>query len=59
VFVRLRSKASITPQIRAAIQACKDPAKMLSKCYGISEQSVLKWRHRNTVGDRSHMPHRL
>jgi hypothetical protein len=32
---------------------------MVSERYGISEQTVLKWRHRDSVEDRSHTPHRL
>ncbi len=32
---------------------------MVGERYGISEQTVLKWRHRDSVEDRSHTPHRL
>jgi len=32
---------------------------MVSERYGISEQTVLKWRHRDSVEDRSHTPHRF
>jgi hypothetical protein len=32
---------------------------MVGERYGISEQTVLKLRHRNSVEDRSHTPHRL
>jgi predicted transposase YbfD/YdcC len=59
MLVRLHSQATTTPKIRAAIQACEDPAWMLSERYRISEQSVLKWRHRDSVEDLSHTPHRL
>ena len=59
MLVRLHSQATTTPKIRAAIQACKDPAWMVSERFGISEQTVLKWRHRDSVEDRSHTPHRL
>jgi hypothetical protein len=59
MLVRLHSQATTTPKIRAAIQACNDPAWMVSERYGISEQTVLKWRHRDSVEDRSHTPHRL
>ena len=36
-----------------------DPAWKVGEHYGISEQTVLKWRHRDNVEDRSHTPHRL
>jgi hypothetical protein len=48
-----------TSKIRAAIQACGDPASRVSQRYGIFEQTVLKWRNRDNVQDRSHTPHRL
>jgi hypothetical protein len=44
MLVRLHSQATTTPKIRAANQACEDPAWMLSERYGISVQTVLKWR---------------
>jgi len=59
MLVRLHSQATTTPKIRAAIQASADPAWMVRERYGISEQTVLKWRHRDSVEDRSHTPHRL
>ena len=31
----------------------------MAERYGISEQSVWKWRGRDDVHDRSHTPHRL
>ena len=57
--VRLHSQAATTPKIKAAIQTCDDPTWMVSECYGISEKTVLKWSHRDSVEDRSHTPHRL
>ncbi len=59
MLVRLHSQATTTPKIRAAIQASIDPAWKVGERYGISEQTVLKWRHRDNVEDRSHTPHRL
>ena len=59
MLVRLRSQATTTPKVRAAIKASADPAWMVGERYGISEQTVLKWRHRDSVEDRSHTPHRL
>jgi hypothetical protein len=57
MLVRLHSQATTTSKIRAAIQACGDPAWRVSQRYGISEQTVLKWRHRDNVQVRSHTPH--
>ena len=59
MLVRLHSQAITTPKIRAAIQASIDPAWKVGERYGISERTVLKWRHRDNVEDRSHSPHRL
>jgi hypothetical protein len=46
-------------KIRAAIQASDEPAWLVAERYGISEQTVWKWRKRDSVQDRSHTPHRL
>ena len=46
MLVRLHSQATTTPKIRAAIKASADPAWMVGERYGISEQTVLKWRQR-------------
>jgi hypothetical protein len=35
MLVRLHRQATTTPKIRAAIQACDDPAWMVSDRYGI------------------------
>jgi len=31
----------------------------LAERFGTTEQTVYKWRHRDSVHDRSHTPHRL
>jgi len=48
-----------TPRARAEIQASTEPAWVLADRYGTTEQTVYKWRHRDSVSDRSHTPHRL
>ena len=53
------ARATTTPKVRAAIQASDAPASMLAERYGTTEQTVYKWRHRDSVHDRSHPPHRL
>ena len=52
MLVRLHSQATTTPKIRAAIKASIEPAWKVGERYGISEQTVLKWRHRDNVEDR-------
>ena len=59
VLISLHKQATTTPKIRAAIQASTDPAWMVAGRYGISEQTVWKWRKRDSVHDLSHMRHRL
>ncbi|MBI1384991.1 MAG: IS481 family transposase [Rhizobiales bacterium] len=57
--ITLTKRATTTAKIRAAIQASAEPARVLAERYGISEQTVWKWRKRDNVHDRSRMPHRL
>ncbi len=45
--------------MRAAIQASAEPARVLAERYGISGQTVWKWRKQDSVHDRSHTPHKL
>lgn len=52
-------QATTMPKIRAAIQASADAAWMVAERYGISEQTVCKWRKRDSVHDLSHTPHKL
>ena len=59
MLIFLHKQASTTPKVRAAIQASSEPAWLVAERYGISEQTVWKWRKRNDVQDRSHTPHRL
>ena len=59
MLVRLHSEATTTPKIRAEIQASNEAAWVLADRHGISEQTVYKWRHRDSVEDKSHTPHRL
>jgi transposase InsO family protein len=59
MLISLHKQATTTPRIRAAIQASDEPAWLVAERYGISEQTVWKWRKRDSVQDRSHTPHRL
>ncbi len=59
MLISLHKQATTAPKIRAAIQTSTEPAWKVAERYGISEQTVWKWRGRNSVEDRSHTPHRL
>lgn len=45
--------------MRAAIQASAEPASVLAERFGVTEQTIYKWRKRDSVEGRSHTPHRL
>jgi transposase InsO family protein len=59
MLIKLHSQATTTPKIGAAIQASDEPAWVLAERHGTTEQTVWKWRKRDSVEDRSHTPHRL
>ena len=59
MLIHLHKQATTTPKVRAAIQACDAPASVLAERFGTTEQTVYKWKHRDSVHDRSHTPHRL
>jgi len=59
MLIHLHKQATTTPKVRAAIQASNEPAWALADRFGTTEQTVYKWRHRSSVHDRSHTPHRL
>ena len=59
MLIHLHKQATTTPKVRAAIQASVEPASVLAERFGTTEQTVYKWKHRDTVHDRSHTPHRL
>jgi hypothetical protein len=59
MLISLHKQATTTPKVRAAIQQSDEPAWVLADRFGTTEQTIYKWRHRNSVQDRSHTPHRL
>ena len=59
MLIQLHSQATTTPKIRAKIQASDEPAWVLAARFGTTEQTVWKWRKRDSVQDRSHTAHRL
>ncbi len=58
MLISLHKQATTPPRIRAAIQASDEPAWVIAERYGISEQTVWKWRKRDSVHDRSHTAHK-
>ena len=59
MLIHLHSQATTTPKVRAEIQASGEPARVLAERYGTTEQTVCKWRKRDSIYDRSHTAHRL
>jgi transposase InsO family protein len=59
MLISLHKQATTTPKVRAAIQQSDEPAWVLADRFGTTEQTIYKWRHRESVQDRSHTPHRL
>jgi len=51
MLIQLHKQATTTPKIRTAIQASDEPAWIVAERYGISEQTVWKWRKRDSVQD--------
>lgn len=59
MLISLHKQATTTPKIRALIQASGEPAWIVAERFGISEQTVWKWRKRESLYDRSPTAHRL
>nr|WP_263289651.1 transposase [Tateyamaria pelophila] len=52
MLIKLHSQATTTPKIRAKIQASDEPAWVLAERFGTTEQTVWKWRKRDSVHPR-------
>src|SRR6218665_3793016 len=59
MLIALHKNARTTPAVRAEIAASSQTASVLAQRYGITEQTVYKWKKREAFGDRSHTAHRL
>ena len=59
MLIHLHKQATTTPRVRAAIQASDEPGPVLAERFGVTPQTIYKWRKRDSVHDRSHTPHRL
>ncbi|WP_043822674.1 DDE-type integrase/transposase/recombinase [Delftia sp. RIT313] len=59
MLTSLHKNARTTLATRADIAASSEPASVLARRYGITEQTVYKWKKREVFHDRSHTAHRL
>jgi transposase InsO family protein len=59
--MQIHPQARTTPAVRAEIARSTEPANVIAKRYGISDETVRKWRKRgeHAVQDRSSRPKRL
>ncbi len=57
--IRLHKNATTTPARRTYIQASSKPVRELAQELGVSEDTIRRWKKRDTVEDRSHTAHRL
>ena len=53
MLIHLHSQATTTPGVRAAIQASDDAGTVFAERFGVTPQTVCKWRKRDSVEDRS------
>ena len=51
MLIALHKHARTTPAVRAEIAASTETAPVLAQRYGISEQTVYKWKKREAFGD--------
>ena len=60
-MVQIHPQARTTPAVRAEIARSTEPASVVAKRYGISDETVRKWRKRGeqAILDRPSRPHRL
>ena len=59
MLIHLHKQATTTPKVRAAIQESDEVGTVLAERFGVTPQTIYKWRKRDSVEDRSHTPHRL
>ena len=59
MLIALHKNARTTPAVRAEIAASSHSAGVLAQRYGITEQTVYKWKKRSVFTDRSHIAQRL
>ena len=59
MMLSLHKNATTTPAIRARIAASDEPAAVLAARYGVTLDTIYRWRGRTSFEDRSHTAHQL
>lgn len=59
LLIALHKNARTTAAVRAQIAASNEPASVLAQRFGITEQTVYKWKKRDVFAGRSHTAHHL
>jgi hypothetical protein len=59
MMITLHKNATTTPAVRAQIQQSSGTDSEVAAQFSISRTTVQRWKHRDSVADRSHTPHRL
>src|SRR6218665_3346740 len=59
MWTAVHKSARPTPAVPPEIAASSQTASVLAQRYGITEQTVFKWKKREVFGDRCHTAHRL
>jgi transposase len=52
MLIHLHKQATTTPKVRAAIQASGDAGTALAERFGVTAQTIYKWRKRDSEPDR-------
>lgn len=58
-MIALHKNATTTPATKLAIQQSTGSDYQVAAQYGVSRETVRKWRFRDSVAGGSHTPHRL
>ena len=59
MHIRLHKNATTTPARRAEIQRSDKPVRQLAQEFGVSEDTIRRWKRRKDTADGSHTAHRL
>ena len=59
MMLSLHKNATTTPAIRAKIAASEEPTAVLAGRYGVTLDTIYRWRWRTIFEDRSHTAHQL
>jgi hypothetical protein len=59
MMISLHKNATTTPRIRRCLSGSSEPAAVLARRYGTSEETARKWKRRDSISDLSTTPHNL